>query len=80
MPRTELGVATTAFTITPSDTTNVEAQTRALYVGTSGDINVTMKDGGEVILQSVPQGTMLFLSFARVNNTDTGASNLVAFV
>lgn len=80
MPRAELGVATTAFAITLSDTTNVESQTRALYVGTAGDINVTMKDGGEVILQSVPQGTMLFLSFARINSTDTGASNLVAFV
>ena len=80
MPRTELGVATTAFTITPSDTTNVESQTRALYVGTTGDINVTMKDGGEVLLVGVPQGVTMYMSFARVNNTDTSASNLVAFV
>jgi len=80
MPRAELGVATTAFAVTPSDTTNVESQTRALYVGTTGDINVTMKDGGEVMLVAVPQGVTMYMSFARVNNTDTSASNLVAFV
>lgn len=80
MPRTELGVATIAYAVTPSDSSNLSSPTRAIYVGSGGDINVTPLDSSAVILYNVPAGSTLFLSASKVSSTDTSASNIVAFV
>lgn len=71
-----------AFSVTPNDTDNLETPASMLYVGTGGDLNITLSaDGqGPVILRSVANGTFFDASVSRVSNTDTTASNIVAFV
>jgi len=80
MPRQELGVATIAYSVTPSDSSNLSSPTRAFYVGTGGDINITPLDSSAVTLIAVPQGSTVYLSVSKISSTDTTASNIVAFV
>jgi hypothetical protein len=80
MQRAERGSSTYFQAVTPSDTTNISIAVRYLYVGTSGDINVIPYDGSSsVIIKNINAGTFLDLSVKRVSNTDTTASNIVAF-
>lgn len=76
-----------AIAITPSDSTNIDfsglgGPTRALYVGSGGDISVEMAGPnlGEntVIFVAVLTGTILPIAITRVNSTLTTASSLVA--
>ena len=76
-----MGVSGYAFAVTPSDDTNFNSGCRYLYVGTGGDINVATSFNGEnVIFRGVPGGSQIFVAAARVNNTGTTASNIVALV
>jgi hypothetical protein len=52
--------------------------TNALYVGSSGDVNVVFPDGSTMIFTAVPAGTWLPIKIQRVNNAYTSASNMVA--
>jgi len=47
---------TDAIQITPSDSSDLPTATRALYVGTSGDLRVTMLSGSVVTLTGAPVG------------------------
>lgn len=67
-----------AEAVTPSDSVNLGNITRALYVGTTGNIVVVMKSGRTATLNSVPAGALLPLRVSRVNSTNTTASNIVA--
>ena len=72
------GPATSAFAIVPSDTTDLPTVAR-LYVGTSGNIEVTlsgMPSGTSVVLAGVPAGFAPLL-VKRVWATGTAATNLV---
>ena len=69
--------AQNAAAITPSDTTDLAVVTRAIYVGTGGDLKVTMRGGQTVTLKAVPQGSTLPLRVARVLFTGTTAADLV---
>ncbi len=69
--------AVTAFTVTPSDATIFSIQTRALYVGTSGDLAVRMSDGTLPIFKGVPGGAVLPIAVDKVLTTGTTASNIV---
>lgn len=72
------GPSSSAFAITPSDSVNLAYPTRALYVGTGGDIVLLLWDDTTVItLKNVLGGSCLPLCVKRVNETDTGASDLV---
>jgi hypothetical protein len=64
--------------ITPHDT-NPFNLARALYVGTAGNLKVTMKTGAVVTLYNLPAGTRISGGFARVWATGTTASQIVAF-
>ena len=66
-----------AATITPSDGTDLAISSRALYVGTAGDVTVTMVGGATLTLKSVPVG-ILPLRVARVHATGTSAGDIVA--
>ena len=76
-----------AVTITPSDSTNIDffgggGPTRAIYVGSGGDISVEMF-GNPVgqkteVYDAVLTGTILPISITRVNSTLTTASKLKA--
>jgi hypothetical protein len=65
-----------AFNVTPSDTGTIR-ETKALYIGTSGDLKVDMADGSTVTFSSIGVG-FHELSVKRVYATGTTATNIVA--
>jgi hypothetical protein len=82
MPRAELGASSFFVAVTPNDTTPLSYQTRALYVGTAGTLNVTAQDNPDASISfvNVAAGTTLYIAVSKVSNTDTSASNIVALV
>lgn len=66
-----------AESVTPHDTNTIE-QTRGLYVGTSGDVVLTMADGEDVTLVSLAAGVIHPIQCIRVQSTDTTADDIVA--
>ncbi len=62
--------------VTKSDSTEF-AETRGLYVGTTGDVAVRMAYGTDVTFKSVPVG-VLPVQVIRVLSTGTTASNIIA--
>ena len=71
--------ATDAFTITPSDGTQLQTHVRSIYVGTGGNITVTMPSG-DVQFPNVPDGAILPVQTSWVKATGTTATNLVGMV
>lgn len=77
-----------AVAVTPADADLANTPTRGLYVGTTGNMKVTMyggidKDGNAVTGQAVtfntiPAGAILPLRVVRVWSTGTTASNIIA--
>jgi hypothetical protein len=66
-----------AFPITPQEGVDLAFVTRAIYVGVSGHLALTMQGGEAVLLTNVPAGTVLPLRAARVASTGTTAQDLV---
>ena len=66
-----------AVAITPDDDTPLTHVTRALFVGTGGDVAVVMTGSGSVKLANVPSGTLLPIRVERVLATGTTAGNIV---
>lgn len=66
-----------AVVIQPQDGVDLSVVTRALYVGTSGDVAVRMLDGAVVTLANVPGGSMLPLRVDRVLATGTTAGAIL---
>ena len=66
-----------AASITPSDST-VIPMTRALYIGTGGNISVVMVDEQTVTFTNVVGGTILPVQVTKVRATSTTASGIVA--
>jgi hypothetical protein len=69
-----------ALTVSPHDTTTLTTASKALYVGTGGNIAVLMLDGTTATFTAVPTGTVLPIRVQRVNSTNTTASNMVALI
>lgn len=69
-----------AVAVTPHDSNNLAAVSKALYIGgaAAGDLAVVMEDGSTVTFDAVPVGTLLKIRVQRVNNTDTTATNILA--
>jgi len=65
-----------AVAITVSDTTLIPT-TRAIYVGTSGNIRVQTAEGQDITFSNVPVGVFP-LQVEKVFSTSTTASNLIA--
>ena len=63
--------------VTPSDTA-VFKHTRGLWVGSGGNITLTMMDGANIQLVGVLGGTLLPFQCTAVRSTGTTASNIVA--
>ena len=85
MSKTKPGEA--AIAVTPSDSTSIDfsaggGPTRALYVGSGGDISVEMFDprlnDKTVVFIAVLTGSILPIAITRVNAALTTASSLVA--
>jgi hypothetical protein len=68
--------ATSAVAITPADS-DLAAASRALYIGTSGNLRVTTTSGNDVTFTNVSSGTILPVSVKRVWATSTTASNII---
>ena len=68
-----------AKAVVPSDGTSLDAIPRALYVGTAGNLAITMAGGDDVTLLNVEAGSMLPLRVTHVKATGTTAANIVAF-
>lgn len=66
-----------AFAITKSNTTVFTYATRLIYVGTTGDVAVTMMDGSTVTFVACPAGMLLPIVATQVLSTGTSASDLV---
>jgi hypothetical protein len=64
--------------VTPNDSTDLPTTSRALWVGTGGTLVLTLKGGSSVILQNVPDGSLLPVRASRVLSTGGTASNIVA--
>lgn len=74
------GPASSGFTITPSDGSDLTETTRALYVGTAGNLAVQMLTGETLTLSGVPAGSFLPLRVNRVLATGTTAAAIVGLV
>lgn len=73
----EIAPASRAATATPNDSTVINA--RALYIGTTGDVAIVVKQGeNAIIFKSVPAGTILPVHAYIVALTGTTAQDIVA--
>lgn len=74
--------AASAKTVSPSDSVNFVSVTKALFVGTGGNIAVVLVGEGDsskvTTFTNVLGGTILPVQATRVNSTSTTASNIVA--
>lgn len=64
--------------VTPSDTVDLPAGVRGLYVGTGGNAVLVGTDGVAVTFSNIASGTVLPVQVNRVNATNTTASGIVA--
>ncbi|SDF16856.1 spike base protein, RCAP_Rcc01079 family [Limimaricola pyoseonensis] len=66
-----------AAAVVPSDDTDLPQASRALYLGTGGDLRVTLLGGAVVTFRAAAAGWHP-LRVARVHATGTGAADIVA--
>lgn len=65
--------------VTPSNIYPIQGgPARALYVGGTGDVVALNENGVTVTFAAVPAGSVLPIATARVNSTNTTATNIVA--
>ena len=69
--------ADAGFEITPSDTVDLERNTRGLYVGGIGDVTVDMAGGGTITFVALSSGVIHPLQVKRVYATGTDASDII---
>lgn len=70
-----------ALAVTPNDASDLSQPCRSLYVGTGGNITITLAadtGGGTILFANVPSGSILPVFVSRVWSTGTTASNIVA--
>ena len=65
------------FAITTSDSADLLAETRAIYVGSAGDLVAVLASGDEVTFVGLAGGTVLPVRAKRVKATGTTAGDLV---
>ena len=66
------------FSITPHASNELAQTTRAIWVGTGGDLEVVGKgDSSAQVLKNVASGSLIVGRFKQVVSTNTTATNLV---
>lgn len=66
--------------VTPNDSTDLDQVTRAVFVGTGGDLEVNMAGtGSAIVIPGVPDGAFLPICVSRILNGNTTATGIVAF-
>jgi hypothetical protein len=76
-PSNSVGPATSAVSITPHDTNDLDTVTRGIYVGASGDLKVDMVGGGTVIFVALVGGVIHPIQARRVYSTGTTATGII---
>ena len=71
--------AKVAFAWTPSDSLSIPDGSRAVYVGTTGDLTVEMYDGGQAVFHNVPAGALLPIAVRKILAATT-ASDIVVLL
>jgi hypothetical protein len=66
-----------AAPVAPNDSAELTHVTRALYVGSAGDVRLRMLGGGEVTLKGLTQGSLIPIRAVQIYATGTTASALV---
>jgi hypothetical protein len=66
-----------AAEVTPSDTADLTVASRALYLGNSGDLRITLASGDTVTFRGIGPGWVPTRT-TRVHATGTTAANIVA--
>ncbi len=74
------GPAASGFAVTPSDATDLPETTRAIYVGSGGNVTVRMLTGETLAFASVSSGTILPVRATRILATGTTCTDLVGLV
>jgi hypothetical protein len=69
--------ASTFEAVTPSDTVDLAAVTRGLWVGTAGDVVAISKAGNTATFKNIANGTLLPIRVSRVKATSTTATDIV---
>jgi hypothetical protein len=70
--------ARNAFTVLPSDADDLTSATKALYVGSGGNLKVRLIDAeADVTFVNVPSGSVLAIRIAAVRANGTTAADLV---
>ena len=72
-----VGTSAKAVAVTPHDSTNLDQETRGLYVGVSGDV-VAIIGGVAITFTAMAAGIIHPIAVTRVNSTNTTATNIVA--
>lgn len=67
-----------AAAVTPSNSTDLEYASRALYVGSSGNVQITTVGGETVMLANINAGSLVPIRVSRVWSTGTTATNILA--
>lgn len=70
--------AAQAFAIVPSDSAELLAVTKAIYVGTTGDVTLRpLRAEADVVYRNVPAGAYLTVRASHIRATGTTAADLV---
>lgn len=68
------------FSVTPDDNTDFPKKTRAIYVGTTGDLAVVMANGNTITFTDIAAGVFHPLQVIRVLSTGTTATGIIGMV
>ena len=67
------------FSVTPSDTEALPFATKALFVGTGGDVTLRSVNGAEdVTFRNLPDAAVIDVRVSAVRATGTSAADIVA--
>jgi hypothetical protein len=66
-----------AFTVTGSDTNELDIYSRAIYVGGSGDLSLVTLNDETVTFKAVPVGTLIPIRAKKILVTGTTATDLL---
>lgn len=66
-----------ALPVTPSDTVLLSHISEGLWIGSVGDVTVTMMGREKVTFTAVPTGTWLPIRVTQIWSTGTTASNII---
>ena len=74
------GPANDGFIIAPDDGLDLNEITRAIFIGSGGDISLVTKNGTLLTFSGLGAGSLLPVRASRVHATGTTASNIVGLV